>query len=109
MKGKPSAIIWKTFKGHGLGEEIADKLGWHGKVFGDKTQAMVDAIESKLSGNPMTLTTHAPALSATTPKAPKVKLPELKYEKGQKVATRNAFGTAIKSLSDQSDLIIVIS
>jgi transketolase len=98
--GSPCAIVWKTYKGHGLGDEITDKMGWHGKVFGNKTQSILDHIQKQLSGKPSILKTTAPEKSSVIPKAPKFKLPELKYTKGAKIATRNAFGTAIKSLSD---------
>jgi transketolase len=81
-KGQPCAIVWKTYKGHGFGDHISDKLGWHGKVFGDKTQELLDHLTSQLSGNPINLKPHAPNQSAAPPKAPKIKLPELKYEKG---------------------------
>ena len=33
VKNKPSALICKTFKGHG-GSDVADKLDFHGKYLG---------------------------------------------------------------------------
>lgn len=43
---KPTAIICKTFKGKNLGESIEDKLDWHGKDIGEKTNEIVSHLKS---------------------------------------------------------------
>lgn len=40
-KGKPTAIIAKTFKGHGL-IGIEDMENWHGKPLGDKAGNIIN-------------------------------------------------------------------
>lgn len=42
---KPTAIICKTFKGKGLGEDIEDKLDWHGKDLGNKADPIIETIK----------------------------------------------------------------
>lgn len=39
-KGKPTAIVMKTFKGKGI-EGIEDMENWHGKPIGDKAEAAI--------------------------------------------------------------------
>ena len=39
-KGKPTCILAKTFKGQDF-PDISDKMNWHGKALGDKSEAVV--------------------------------------------------------------------
>lgn len=96
--GKPTAIIAQTYKGKGLTGDIEDKLAWHGKPLGDKSEAVVAAIAARLRSPATTLKPAAP--SSPAPAADlTVKLVEPPtYAMGQKVATREAYGTALVKL-----------
>ena len=48
-KDKPTAILAKTFKGHGI-PGIDDQEDWHGKPLGDKTDAALSYLHSQLTG-----------------------------------------------------------
>ncbi|VDM67026.1 unnamed protein product, partial [Strongylus vulgaris] len=104
-KDKPTAIIAKTFKGQGI-EGVADQLDWHGKpVPLDK----VNAIKARLHGSQKgKLVAKKP-----TDDAPKVdlhigsiKMAPPEYKKGDKVATRAAYGTALAKLGDVNPRVI---
>lgn len=43
-KGKPTALILKTFKGSGI-EGIEDKENWHGKPIGDKAESAIKGMK----------------------------------------------------------------
>lgn len=95
--GKPTAILAQTYKGKGF-PDIEDKLNWHGKPLGDKSEAIISAIAARIKSPATTLKPAAP--SAAAPVADlTVKLVEPPaYTLGQKVATREAYGTALIKL-----------
>lgn len=43
VKGKPTAILAKTFKGRNF-PDIEDQDNWHGKPLGDKTKAVLEVL-----------------------------------------------------------------
>lgn len=103
--GKPTAILAQTYKGKGF-PDIEDKLNWHGKPLGDKSDAIVAAITARISSPTTTLKPSAP--SAAAPEADlSVSLVEPPtYTKGQKVATREAYGTALIKLGKTCDRVL---
>merc|ERR1712226_989663 len=73
-KGKPTIILAKTFKGRAF-PNIEDLMNWHGKALGAKSDEVVAAPEANISN---------------------IKLSEPpSYKKGDKPATRQAYGTAL--------------
>lgn len=105
--GKPTAILAQTFKGKGF-PDIEDKLNWHGKPLGDKSEAIIAHLNAALRTPSTTLKPVAP--SAKAPDADlSVKLAENpNYTKGQKVATREAYGTALIKLGKTCDRVIAL-
>ncbi|CAJ0936510.1 unnamed protein product, partial [Mesorhabditis belari] len=105
-KGKPTAVIARTFKGQGI-EGVANEDNWHGKpVPNDK----IDAIKARFHGSSKgKLTAQKP-----TQDAPLVDLHigSIKmsdppaYKKGDKVATRAAYGTALAKLGKANPRVI---
>ena len=117
-KGKPTAIIAKTFKGRGI-EEIEDKDNWHGKpVPADKVfwvylywinYFQIDAIKARLNGSQKgKLVAQKPAND--TPNVDlqigSIKMAPPSYQLGEKVATRAAYGTALSKLGDVNPRVI---
>jgi len=92
---KPTIIIAKTEKGHGFAE-IANKDGWHGKAL------PADMAERAIAGlggvRHITVSVHKPEAGtpATSSERKALALPE--YDKGSSVATRSAYGDALKAL-----------
>lgn len=104
--GRPTAIIAKTFKGAGIpGIENADN--WHGKALGDKTDEAIAHLQAQLTGtNGLKVKSPSNALSA--PSATTIKLETPNYKKGDKIATRKAYGTALAKLGSVSDRVVAL-
>ncbi|MBI3405354.1 MAG: transketolase, partial [Acidobacteria bacterium] len=104
--GKPYAIIAKTQKGHGI-SFLADKDGWHGKPLSKEDLAKAIA---ELGGAPEPAKDdgrsyarkHLPApADFPAPAAPDYKL-------GQSVATREAYGAALKKLGAVNPKLVAV-
>ena len=92
---QPTLIIAKTIKGKGF-PEIENKNGWHGKAL---PKDMADQAIAELGGeHNIIIKVHAPdALEPSArPKAEALQLPT--YPSGTPVATRSAYGDALKAL-----------
>ena len=102
--GKPTVIIAKTIKGKGF-SEIENKDGWHGKVL---PPDMAERAIKELGGiRHLKVKTGKPDAAPRTPKKivaePVVTLPV--YTKDDKVATRKAYGDALKALGALHDVV----
>ena len=92
---QPQALVAKTFKGKGF-VGIEDKDNWHGKPLGDKSETVTAQLKNLVNGAP-----H-PAIPAPVVSVPKVDLSVRmseppSYSLGEKVATRQTYGTALDS------------
>jgi transketolase len=101
----PTLIIARTIKGKGF-SEIENKNGWHGKAL---PQDMADRAIKELGGvRNLVVQVQKPEdrQPAERPAAQPVQLP--KYDKGSSVATRSAYGDALKALgAARSDIVAV--
>lgn len=103
-KDKPTALIGKTLKGKGI-PGIEDQENWHGKPLGDKTAAALQHIKSQLTG--ANGAKPASPSSKLKPVAqPTFSIPNLGHKLGEKVATRMAYGEALKAIGEQSDRVV---
>jgi transketolase len=98
-KGKPTAIVARTFKGRGV-SFLEDKEGWHGKPLkkGDElNKALVEIGDPKI-----TIPVPSRTVDAAPAKSPAFSLdaPELapNYPPGTEAAPREAFGVALVKL-----------
>jgi transketolase len=93
LKGRPVVILARTIKGKGVAE-VEDKNGFHGKPLDDATQAVAElGGERKLTVSVAKPNTEAAQL--TYPSGP-LDLP--RYQPGEHVATRKAYGEALAAL-----------
>lgn len=95
----PTVILARTVKGKGV-PEIEDRNGWHGKALPDE---LAERAVAHLGGRRELRVTGPEPVPATVPArrdgAPReVVLP--RYEVGAQVATRTAYGDALKALGD---------
>jgi transketolase len=101
----PILIIARTIKGKGFAE-IENKNGWHGKAL---PQDMADRAIKELGGvRNLVVQVQKPEnlLPAERPAPQPVQLP--KYDKGSSVATRSAYGDALKALgAARADIVAV--
>ncbi|MEV8044628.1 transketolase [Streptomyces griseoluteus] len=99
-KDRPTAIIARTLKGKGVAA-VEDKEGKHGKPLPDAKEAIEEL------GGPRDIRVHVSEPPAATPEKPAhepLNLP--RFDKGEEVATRDAFGKALAALgSARGDVV----
>ncbi|MEO9220251.1 MAG: transketolase, partial [Mycobacteriaceae bacterium] len=102
---QPTVVLARTIKAKGV-PEIEDKNGWHGKALpADMAERAITALGGR-SDLHVAPRRPAPATSAIIPNpAATLDLPE--YERGEKVATRVAFGAAIAALAARPEVVVV--
>ncbi|WP_279628205.1 transketolase, partial [Streptomyces recifensis] len=91
-KDRPTAIIARTLKGKGVAA-VEDKEGKHGKPLPDAKEAIEEL------GGPRDIRVHVsepPAATLEKPAHEPLNLP--RFDKGEEVATRDAFGKALAAL-----------
>ena len=95
-KGKPQAILARTIKGHGI-SFAAGKEHWHGKAFSKEELAIaLKEIGETIDVPPDPGKSYARASLPTPPDFPAPAAPD--YPDGKPVATREAYGFALKRL-----------
>ncbi|XP_025270599.1 transketolase-like protein 2 isoform X2 [Camponotus floridanus] len=109
-KGRPTAILAKTFKGKYF-PEIEDLENWHGKPLGNKANEVIQHLNGLLK-NP-----GPPALHPQKPlvdDAPNVNISNItlasppNYKLGEQVATRLAYGTGLAKLAKSNPRVIAL-
>jgi transketolase len=106
-KGRPQAIVARTIKGHGF-SLVADKLNWHGKPF--SKEQLAEAIKER-GGAPVVPPDPGKSYERTNlPKPPDFPAPAAPdYAADAKVATREAYGFALKRLGAVNPQVVAIS
>jgi transketolase len=96
VKGKPTALVARTFKGRGV-SFLEDKDNWHGKPVkkGEELQKAV----AELGDTGVTLKIEPRRYAPGQPPAPTVPTLTPSYTLGQEVATREAYGSALAQLA----------
>jgi transketolase len=109
IKGKPTIILAETIKGKGM-DGYEDKEGWHGKPLPkNEAERVVGILEKSLSGEGDSWTPHLPQKrTVSTPPAP-VAPPKPPYSvRGKEVATRQAFGDALRALARTNPRVVAL-
>ncbi|MFC2162211.1 transketolase [Candidatus Altiarchaeota archaeon] len=99
--GKPLAIIAKTIKGKGV-SFIEDKIGWHGKPLSKED---LEKALKEVGEHDITLTsqiTHTPIEYENTGFTP------IRYDLGQMISTRAAFGDSLVALGDSNHKVVAV-
>jgi transketolase len=116
VSGQPVMIIAKTVKGYGI-DFAADKNGFHGKAFvGAELDRALEslqkkfpeaaAFESRGTWKPESPESSDPIKRSC--KSQTIKLPAVSYKKGERMATREAYGHALAALGDVCDTVVVL-
>ncbi|GAB1869270.1 transketolase [Camponotus japonicus] len=109
-KGRPTAILAKTFKGKYF-PEIENLENWHGKPLGNKANEVIQHLNGLIK-NP-----GPPALHPQKPlvdDAPNVDISNItlasppNYKLGEHVATRLAYGTGLAKLAKSNSRVIAL-
>ncbi len=108
IKNKPTAVVAKTLKGKEF-LDIEDRDGWHGKALGEKAKNIIDHIRGLMKNTDPQLSVTEPASSVPSVDISNIKLstpPE--YDLKKPVATRLAYGLAVKKLVAGNDRVIAL-
>ena len=98
-RGAPTAIVARTVKGKGLGDEVEGKEGWHGKPLPpDMAERVIASLESRLHRLP------PPPIRRPRRRVGKTLLPTPQPIAGKpptgEIATRQAYGEALVRLGE---------
>lgn len=113
VKGKPTCILAKTFKGKFF-PEIEDNASWHGKPLGAKTEVVIKAIRELIKDDTNKLAHELlpikkPTNQLTDNNISGIKLSrEPSYKLGEEVATRLAYGTGLVKLGENNPNVIAL-
>jgi transketolase len=108
-KGQPTAILARTLKGKGV-SSVADKEGWHGKAFKkDEADRAIAEIEGQMIGGAQTPEIPRPTRKGRrSPAGDYAKVAAPAYKKGDLVATREAWGTALAAIGAVDERIVAL-
>ncbi|WP_280839868.1 transketolase [Micromonospora sp. A200] len=100
----PTVVLARTVKGKGV-PEIENKPDWHGKPLKpDLAERAVDALggvrQIRVTGPQ-----PEPAPATGAPAAQPLQLP--RYDRGAKVATRNAYGDALRAVGVRPEVVVL--
>jgi transketolase len=101
--GRPSVVLARTLKGRGV-KAVEDKLGWHGRPLADPDEAV-----DELGGERHLQVRVARPDTAIRPnrfEPPGGELP--RWEVGEEVATREAYGEALTALGNQRGDVVAL-
>uniref|UniRef100_A0A6Q2XP43 Transketolase n=1 Tax=Esox lucius TaxID=8010 RepID=A0A6Q2XP43_ESOLU len=109
VKDKPTMIIAKTFKGHGL-KGIEDQDNWHGKpIPKDRAEGFIKALESLIQNPNKAISPELPNEDVAPADLSPISLPSLPdYKIGDKIATRKAYGVALHKLGQSSKRVVAL-
>ena len=106
-KGRPQAILARTIKGHGV-SSIAGKQHWHGKpIPKDQLAAAIKEIGQPIDVPPDPGKSYARPSLPKPPEFPAPAAPD--YDTAKPVATREAYGYALKRLGAVNPNIVAVS
>ncbi|XKL66561.1 hypothetical protein PGB90_009981 [Kerria lacca] len=107
-KGKPTAIIAKTFKGKYF-LDIENAENWHGKALGDKAKPVIQHLRSLIKSSNTKLDIASPETDVPLINISNIKLSsQPKYTVGEPIATRLTYGVALKKLVENNKRIIAL-
>jgi transketolase len=102
---KPTLIIARTLKGKGF-SEIENRDGWHGKPL---PPDMAQLAINELGGERHIIVDVAkPEQSGSSPRPAPLPVQLPRYELGSQVATRSAYGEALKALGDARPDVVAV-
>jgi len=105
LDDKPLAIIAKTYKGAGV-SFLQDKDGWHGKPLNKEEAAKAIAELQPSAKSGIGVAILAPNQLPEPKNAAPENYPPINYNLGDKIATREAYGTALARIGE-TDLRVV--
>ncbi|XP_060857554.1 transketolase-like protein 2 [Metopolophium dirhodum] len=107
-KGKPTAILAKTYKGKGF-VNIEDAEKWHGTPLNDKTVKVLEEINGQIRNKKMPVNIPKPIADVPAINITNVQLSTPpNYTLGEKIATRVSYGTALAKIAENNDRVVAL-
>jgi transketolase len=103
--GRPFAVVARTLKGKGV-SFLEDKEGWHGKPV-KKGDELARAV-AELGDTNVSLRVEPRRYSSPTPQRRAEPAVDPRYESGQEVATREAYGAALAALARSCPQVVAL-
>ncbi len=107
LDNKPLVLIAKTYKGAGV-SFLQDKDGWHGKPLNQEEAAKAIAELQPGAKSGIGLPIPAPSQLPAPNNAAPAGYPAISYNLGDKIATREAYGTALVRLGEADQRIVAV-
>ncbi|GFO01902.1 transketolase [Plakobranchus ocellatus] len=108
VKGKPTCIVAKTFKGQGI-PGIADEDNWHGKPLGAKSEASIKAIQENIANaGPHGIVPTQPTLNLKPINTAVQLAAAPAYKLGENVSTRLAYGTGLVKIGKFNNRVVAM-
>lgn len=109
MKGTPTVLLAKTFKGRGI-SLMENHPDWHGKPLkkGEETQKAIDELTAQLKPSQTQTPIRRPNPSTAPSNIPVGSLTAPPYKPGDSVAPREAFGVALAALGEVNGLVAAL-
>lgn len=110
IKGQPTIIIAKTWKGYGV-DKAENKNGFHGKVFKPEElpeilKTMQQRFAAFVKKPDFVWKPHLPRKHDKKIKSLPIKLDNPSYAKGEKIATRKVYGKTLTLVGQKSEDIV---
>ena len=102
--GKPTAIIAKTFKGRDF-PCIENQANWHGKPLGEHAAAVISHLQAKILPSAEKLEVTCPTGHERSDSVNEIAIKTPEYALGAKIATRNAYGDALKAFGQNPKVV----
>ena len=108
-KGRPTMILARTLKGKGI-PQMEGKNGWHGKAIkkGPDLDATLAALSEQVDPGVPAPSIPPPPTRPPAETTPPGELPAPAYQLGDKVATREAYGTALAALGALDHRVVAL-
>ncbi len=104
---QPLVILARTFKGAGV-SLMQDKDGWHGKPLSQEEAAVAYTELEPKAKTGLDVTIAAPTQLPAPNNAAPAGFPPISYKLGDKIATREAYGTALARLGAADQRIVAL-
>jgi transketolase len=108
-KGKPTMIVAKTIKGKGI-SFVEGKNGWHGKPLkkGEEADRAIAELEAQFVPEELPAAQPRPRSVPRPPARTPAPLSPPSYALGDKVATREAYGSALVRLGANDERVVAL-
>jgi transketolase len=113
VKGQPSCIVAKTFKGKFF-PSIEDDQNWHGKPLGKNTEAVVQAVQALIVNKTDKLAYELLPIKKPSANVEVADISNIKlatppnYKLGEEIATRLAYGTALVKVGHGNKHVVAL-